>query len=36
LFSVRTATPFTFEPSDATLTWLFCGGPAALGSPIVA
>jgi hypothetical protein len=35
LFSVRTATPFTFEASDATLAWLFWGGPAALGSPIV-
>jgi hypothetical protein len=34
LFSVRIATPFTFEASDATLAWLFWGGPAALGSPI--
>ena len=31
LFSVRIATPFTFEASDATLAWLFWGGPAALG-----
>jgi hypothetical protein len=29
---VRIATPFTFEASDATLAWLFWGGPAALGS----
>jgi hypothetical protein len=36
LFSVRIATPFTFDASDATLTWAFCGGLAALGSPIVA
>jgi hypothetical protein len=27
LFSVRIATPFTFEASDATLAWLFWGGP---------
>ncbi len=35
-FSVRTATPFTFDASEPTLTWLFCGGPPALGSPTVA
>ena len=35
-FSVRTATPFAFVPSELTLIWLFCGGAAALASPTVA